>query len=162
MGSAQPLSISSMEPYCYNKGDSIHRNGGLESKYTGMLRIGLEREGKCPISSSGPAKKALFLLLFKGRDFRGERSKPLRAIQKRLVGGPAKLSEKGSLVCKHSNEPRTLGPVWDERGDPKYKPSPPMHVPNAHTGRCTFYQGKGRGEKSSLSSGCGHTCADCR
>lgn len=30
-------------------------------------------------------------------------SKPLRAIRRLVVGGPAKLSEKGSLVCKHSN-----------------------------------------------------------
>lgn len=33
-------------------------------------------------------------------------SKPLRATIRRLVG-PAKLSGRGSLVCKHSNEPRT-------------------------------------------------------
>ncbi|XLR32326.1 hypothetical protein S83_060226 [Arachis hypogaea] len=26
--------------------------------------------------------------------------------QRLVVGGPAELSEKGSLVCKHSNEPR--------------------------------------------------------
>lgn len=36
----------------------------------------------------------------------GACNKSLRPDMTLVVGGPAELSEKGSLVCKHSNEPR--------------------------------------------------------
>lgn len=57
-------------------------------------------------------------------------SKPLRAIR-RLVG-PAKLSERGSLVCEHSNEPRTHRTTYPRLGGyPKWVPrnsSPDLYV----------------------------------
>lgn len=49
-------------------------------------------------------------------------SKPLRATIRRLVG-PAKLSGRGSLVCKHSNEPRTHRTTYLGLGEyPKWLP----------------------------------------
>ena len=87
-----------------------------------------------------------------------------------MVGGPAKLSEKGSLVCKHSNEGEPSDDQSKIRGEIPSSGDlvtlPPMHVPNAHTGKCTPGSGtrEGCSEKDFTvhSRGCGHTCADCR
>jgi len=87
-----------------------------------------------------------------------------------VVGGPAKLSEKGSLVCKHSNEGEPSDDQSKIRGEIPSSGDlvtlPPMHVPNAHTGKCTPGSGtrEGCSEKDFPvhSRGCGHTCADCR
>lgn len=58
-------------------------------------------------------------------------SKPLWATIRRLYG-PAKLSEKGSLVCKHSNEPRTHRTTYLRLGGyPRWLPrnsSPYLYV----------------------------------
>ena len=89
-----------------------------------------------------------------------------------MVGGPAKLSEKGSLVCKHSNEGEPSDDQSKIRGE-ILSSGDPFTLPRTDTcTECSY--GKVDSWVWNLgvapinpfflvhSGGCGHTCADYR